>query len=64
MAESKKQIALQLELHEVNTILKALGNLPFMEVYRIIEKIHVQAAGAAEPQTPGKVTKPNTKRKR
>lgn len=41
--ESTKTVRLELTVEETNTILKALGHLPFMEVYRIIEKIHVQA---------------------
>lgn len=38
-----KQIRLDLSFEEVNTILKALGNLPFNEVYDLIGKIHEQA---------------------
>ncbi len=62
MAESKKQITLQLDLQEVNTILKALGAMPFMEVYRIIEKIHVQASEpAALPAKPAPRKTPKRK---
>lgn len=62
MAESKKQITLQFDLQEVNIILKALGAMPFMEVYRIIEKIHVQASEPAA--LPGKpAPRKTTKRK-
>ncbi|MFK7796100.1 MAG: hypothetical protein AB8E82_01515 [Aureispira sp.] len=39
----KKPIQLDLNFEEVNTILKALGNLPFNEVYDLIGKIHDQA---------------------
>lgn len=37
-------IQLQLELAEVNKILKSLGALPYSEVYQLIEKIQHQAA--------------------
>lgn len=36
-------IQLKLSFDEINTILKALGNLPFNEVYDLIGKIHDQA---------------------
>lgn len=39
----KKDIQLNLNFEEVNIILKALGNLPFNEVYDLIGKIHEQA---------------------
>lgn len=54
MATGKEdtQIELQLTLDEVNTVIEALGHMPFMRVYRIIEKIHVQAqAGRQEKKT-------------
>ena len=38
-----KNIKLALTFEEVNTVLKALGQLPFNEVYEIIAKIHEQA---------------------
>lgn len=49
MKDSKKTASLQLDLtlEEVNIILKALGNLPFNEVYDIIGKIHDQANAQA-----------------
>jgi len=36
-------IQLKLSFDEINTVLKALGNLPFNEVYDLIGKIHDQA---------------------
>lgn len=39
----KKDIQLNLNFDEINIILKALGNLPFNEVYDLIGKIHEQA---------------------
>lgn len=38
-----KHIQLDLNFEEINVILKALGNLPFNEVYDLIGKIHEQA---------------------
>ena len=39
----QKSIHLDLSFDEVNLILKALGTMPFQEVYDIIGKIHEQA---------------------
>jgi hypothetical protein len=36
-------ITLKIVKHEVNTIIEGLGGLPFKEVYKLIEKIHLQA---------------------
>lgn len=41
--DNNKTIKLELNFEEVNIILKALGNLPFNEVYDLIGKIHEQA---------------------
>lgn len=41
--DNNKTIQLELNFEEVNIILKALGNLPFNEVYDLIGKIHEQA---------------------
>ena len=38
-----KEITLKLSLEEVNKVIESLGRQPFIEVYKIIEKIHVQA---------------------
>ncbi|WMX15933.1 MULTISPECIES: hypothetical protein [unclassified Aureispira] len=43
-----KNIKLELNFDEVNIILKALGNLPFNEVYDLIGKIHEQANAQAK----------------
>jgi hypothetical protein len=40
---NKKDIQLELNFEEINVILKALGTLPFNEVYDLIGKIHEQA---------------------
>lgn len=39
----ERELTVSLTLDEVNTVLEGLGHLPFMKVYRIIEKIHMQA---------------------
>ena len=39
----EKKIALELTVDEVNTIIEALGRQPFIKVYKIIEKIHLQS---------------------
>jgi hypothetical protein len=44
----KNNIQLQLTFDEINTVLKALGNLPFNEVYDLIGKIHDQANSQAK----------------
>lgn len=38
-------IDLKLTVDEVNTILSALGSMPFAQVYELIGKIQQQAAG-------------------
>jgi hypothetical protein len=41
-------IKLELTIDEVNVVLEALAKQPFMEVYKIIEKIHLQAKAKVE----------------
>lgn len=38
-----KTINIELSLDEANLIIEALGKLPFIDVYKLIEKIHLQA---------------------
>ncbi len=38
-----EEVKLTLSIDEVNTIIEALGKSPFVDVYKIIEKIHLQA---------------------
>ncbi|MGZ4058747.1 MAG: hypothetical protein ACXVPU_06965 [Bacteroidia bacterium] len=38
-----KEFKLLLNVNEVNTILKALGNMPYNQVNEIVTKIHSQA---------------------
>ena len=39
----EEKITLVLTEKEANIIIEALGHLPFMKVYKLIEKIHLQA---------------------
>jgi|EndMetStandDraft_5_1072996.scaffolds.fasta_scaffold722458_2 hypothetical protein len=39
-----KEIKLQLTLEEINQVLTALGNLPFIQVHELIGKIQTQAS--------------------
>lgn len=43
MNHNTKNIKLNLTFDEVNLVLKALGSLPFNQVYEVIGKIHDQA---------------------
>lgn len=49
--ERGNEITLTFTIEETNTLLEALGHMPFMRVYRIIEKIHLQAG----TQAPGAI---------
>lgn len=54
-----KEITLKLPIDDVNTILQALGNMPFQQVYRIIQEIQQQASSqlggeAADLNVPSK----------
>lgn len=40
---NEKSLQIELSFEEINLILKALGNLPFNQVYDLIGKIHDQA---------------------
>lgn len=41
--QNEKKVVLEFNYEEINTLLKALGNLPFNEVYELIGRIHEQA---------------------
>ena len=47
-------ISLQLEIAEVNGILNALGQMPFVQVQALIVKIQGQAAPQVQPEAPPK----------
>lgn len=38
-----QEIILKLTIDEVNTIIEGLGELKFSKVYKLIEKLHLQA---------------------
>ena len=40
-----KKIALELDINEINVIIKALSERPFREVYELVGKIHSQSSG-------------------
>ena len=46
MEKEEVKIHLELTLSETNTILEGLSLLPFKDVYKIIEKIHLQSKKA------------------
>ncbi len=46
--KSTQNIELNLSFDEINIVLKALGSLPFNEVYDLIGKIHEQANAQAK----------------
>lgn len=41
---------LDLTIQEINIILQALGNAPYVQVFEIVEKIKEQAKNQIEPQ--------------
>ena len=45
-------IKLELEVPEVNGILTALGQMPFVQVQSLIAKIQGQAAPQVQPEAP------------
>lgn len=42
-AREIKEIQISFTIDEINTIIEALGKEQFVKVYRIIEKLHVEA---------------------
>ena len=49
MEKSKpvKIVKLELSVDEVNIILDSISNQPFRDVYKLIEKIHLQSKASA-----------------
>ena len=45
-------VTLQLEINEVNGVLTALGQLPFVQVQALIAKIQSQAAPQVQSEAP------------
>ena len=46
----EKNIKLELSLEEVNAILNALGNRPYIEVYTLVQKLQAQASVQMETE--------------
>lgn len=47
---NQPSLTLQLSLEEVNTILNALGALPYAQVYGLVQKVQTQAEAQLAPQ--------------
>jgi hypothetical protein len=45
-----KSISLKLSLEDVNKIMAALSNLPYIQVYQLINKIQLQAGQQVVPE--------------
>jgi len=45
-------VTLQLEINEVNGVLTALGQMPFVQVQALIAKIQTQAAPQVQQEIP------------
>lgn len=54
-----KELNLKLTLDEANTILQALGSMPYAQVYGLISKINEQAEGQLQASQNG-AAKPKT----
>jgi hypothetical protein len=59
-----KEINLSLKIEDVNLVLTALGNLPFIQVHELINKIQSQATpqlndGISTNNTPAKMVENN-----
>ena len=52
LQDGVKMITLELEVAEVNGILTALGQMPFVQVQSLIAKIQGQAAPQVQPAIP------------
>jgi len=42
LKKSDNDILLSLKIEDVNKVIEALAKQPFMDVYKLIEKIHIQ----------------------
>lgn len=52
LQEGVKMIKLELDIAEVNGVLTALGQMPFVQVQALIAKIQGQAAPQVQPEAP------------
>lgn len=48
-----ENINLQLSIEEVNTLLASLGNMPYVQVYSLVQKIQQQASAQLPAQGNG-----------
>lgn len=48
--QTEKTLSIELTLEEINKIMTALGNLPYVQVYQIISKIQMQAGNQMTPE--------------
>jgi len=55
-------IRLDLTVAEVNAVLGALGNLPYRDVYALIERIHAQAGAQLDAGPAGGTDQPAERR--
>lgn len=47
------ELNIKMSVQELNTVLEALGNQPYLQVFELISKLHIQAQEQlkAEPET-------------
>ena len=55
-ASQNPELKFTLTLDDTNTILQALGNMPFQQVYGVIHKIHEQANQQLNRESQGEAT--------
>ena len=48
--QNQQNISLRLTLEEINQVLSALGDQPYVKVFQLIQKIQQQASGQMETQ--------------
>jgi hypothetical protein len=48
-----KNLTFTLTLEEANIVMEGLGHLPFQKVFKVIEKIHLQANQQLSGNAPG-----------
>jgi len=60
--EKSMEIKLSLTVEEVNGVLQALGNMPYVQVAALVEKIRSQAAPQVEKTSEVPVQEPEAKK--
>lgn len=56
-----KELKLQMNINEVNNIIKALGQMPYNQVHELITKIHNQATMQLASENGNGIAKENGK---